>query len=114
LIVSRPSDGGRVDQDVVVFVAHRQERFVQRSLAPDHARERQFGPGQVDRADRQIDLAALNDFGDRQAVNEHVKHRALDRVGVQALAHGQVSLRIEIDHQHVEVTLCERNREVEG
>ena len=33
-------------------------------------------------------------------MNEHVEHRPLDRVGVQALAHRQVALRVEVDEQH--------------
>ena len=67
------------------------------ALATDHARERELGAGKVDRRDREVDLRVLDHFLDRQAVHEHVEHRALDRVRVQALTHRQVPLRVEVD-----------------
>jgi hypothetical protein len=48
------------------------------------------------------------------AVDEHVEHRALDRVGVHALAHGQVALGIEVDHEHSIPTLAHGHTEVQG
>ena len=50
---------------------------------------------------------------DRHAVDEHVEHRALDRVRVQALRHRQVALRVEVDEQHLEALLRERDAEVQ-
>ena len=50
---------------------------------------------------------------DRQAVHEHVEHRLLDRVGVQALRHRQVALRVEVDQEHLEALLRERHAQVQ-
>ena len=50
---------------------------------------------------------------DRHPVHEHVEHRALDRVRVQPLRHGQVALRVEVDAEDVEPPLPERHAEVE-
>src|SRR6185503_6107689 len=38
----------RVDEDVVVAVAHREQRFLQRALAADHARKRHLSARKVD------------------------------------------------------------------
>ena len=53
------------------------------------------------------------DLFDRQPVDEHVVHRALDRVGIEALAHRQVALRVEIDDEDVHPLLFERDGEVQ-
>src|SRR3954447_2006466 len=103
----------RVDQDVVVRVPDGRERLLQRALAADHAGQRELGAGEVDRRDRDVDLTMLDHFLDRQPVHQHVEHRALDRVRVQALTHRQVALRIEVTEQHLEVLLGERDAEVE-
>ena len=76
--------------------------------------ERHVGAGQVDRRDGDVDLARLDHLVDRHAVDEHVEHRPLDRVRVQPLRHGQVALRVEVDEQHLEALLRERDAEVQG
>ena len=46
-------------------------------------------------------------------MHEHVVHRHLERVGVDALAHRQVALRVEVDAQHAVAPLDERGGEVQ-
>src|SRR5579859_5731721 len=70
----------RVDQDVVVAALHRQQRPLESALPPDHARQRQLRPRQVDRRHGQVDLALVDHLLQRQAVHQHVVHRPLDRV----------------------------------
>jgi hypothetical protein len=108
-----PERGRRVDKDVVVAVAGRQQPLLEGALAADHAGEGELGARQVDRRDGEIDLRAVDDLVDREAVHEDVEHRPLDRVGVHALAHGEVALRVEIDREHVESLLFEGDGEVE-
>jgi hypothetical protein len=55
----------------------------------------------------------VDDLLDREPVDEDVVHRALDRVRVQALAHRQVALRIEVDGKHLVALLGERDREIQ-
>ena len=50
---------------------------------------------------------------EREAMHQDVEHRALDRVGIHALAHGQVPLWIEVDEEHLQPLLCKRNAEVQ-
>ena len=103
----------RVDEDVVVAASHGEQRLLQRALAPDHAREGELGAREVDRRDGEVDLGPVDHLVDREAVDEDVEHRALDRVRVHALAHGQVALRIEVDREHVEALLLECDGEIE-
>ena len=114
LIVSRPSDGGVSIEHVVVRAPHLDERLLERALAPDQGAERELGAGKVDRGDGEIGLAPFDHLGDRDLVDEHVEHRALDHVRVEALAHRQVALRVEVDEQHPVPHLVERDPEVEG
>ena len=46
-------------------------------------------------------------------MDEHVVHRLLQRVRVDALGHRQVALRIHVDAEHAMARLCERDGEVE-
>src|SRR6266498_2580727 len=50
---------------LVVLGLHRDERLLERALATDHARKGQFGSGQVDRRDGQIDLGVFDHVLDR-------------------------------------------------
>ena len=52
----------------------------------------ELGACEVDRRNGDVHLRGLDDLFDRQAVDEHVVHRALDRVGVEA--HGSSSPRL--------------------
>ena len=113
LIVEQTERRRRVDEDVVVAVAHLDERLVERALAADERGQGELGPGQVDRRDGDVHLDGLDDVGDRDAMDEHVEHRALDRVGVHALAHGQVALGIEVDDEDAAPLFVERHAEVE-
>ena len=105
--------GRRVDEDVVVAVAHLDERLLERALAADQRRQRELGAGEVDRRDGDVDLDGLDHVRDRDAVDEDVEHRALDRVGVHPLAHREVALRIEVDEEHALALLAQRDAEVE-
>ena len=114
LIVKQPERRGRVDEDVVVLVLDGEQRLVERPLAADRRAHRQLGAGQVDRRDGDVDLRLVDDVLDRQPVHEHVEHRPRDRVGVVALAHRQVALRIEVHGEHAQPLLLERDGEIEG
>jgi hypothetical protein len=103
----------RVDEHVLVGRAQRQERLLERALAPDHGRHRELGAGQVDRGDGQVDLALHDDVLDRRLVHEHVEHRPLEVVGVDPLAHRQVRLRVEVHGEHALAALGERDAQVE-
>src|SRR5580765_734281 len=105
--------GRRVDDDEVVGRQHRRQRLLEGALPADHARQRELGAGEVDRRDSEVDLAVVEDLLEREPVDEHVVHRALDRVRVQALAHRQVALRIEIERKHLVPRLGERDGEIQ-
>src|SRR5918996_1725046 len=103
----------RVDEHEVVAVAYLEQRLLERALAADEGAQRQLRAGEVDRGDGDVDLGVVDDLGDRQAVHEHVEHRALDRVRIHALTHGQVALRVQVDDQHAVPELLERDAEVQ-
>jgi len=46
-------------------------------------------------------------------VHEHVEHRTVDLVGVPALGHRQVALRVEVDREDSFPLLDERDAEVQ-
>src|SRR6266508_6043096 len=47
-------------------------------------------------------------------MDEDVEHRTLDRIGVQALAHRQVALRVHVDAEDAMLLLGKRGREVQS
>ena len=106
--------GRRVHQDVVVALADRDDRLLERALAADHRRQAEFRAGEVDRGDGEIDLALLDHLFDRQLVDEDVVHRPVDLVGVEALAHRQVALRVQVDAEDAQPLLFEGDGQVEG
>ena len=110
----QPERGRRVDEDVVVAVADRDERLLECALAADHRGEGQFGAGEVDRGDGEVDLALVDHLLDRQLVDEDVVHRAVDLVGVQALAHRQVALRVQVDAEDSHPLLFQGDGQVQG
>ena len=103
----------RVDHDPVVDLAHGEQRLLERALAADHRGQRELGAGQVDRRDGDVDLALADDLRDRQLVDEHVEHRAVDLVRVPALRHRQVPLRVEVDREDLHPLLGECDAEVQ-
>ena len=113
LTVRSPSDGRRVDADEVVVLGDRLQRLLERALPPDLRAHRDLGAGQVDRGAGDVDLALADHVADRMMVHEHVVHRLLDRVGVDALAHGEIALRVHVDRQHPVPRLGECDGEVE-
>src|SRR5262249_29601908 len=78
------------------------------------AGEGELGAREVDRGDGEVNLAPVQDLVERKPVHQDVVHRALDRVRVEALAHGQVALRVEVDGQHAAPLLGEGDGQVEG
>jgi len=104
----------RVDADVVVVAVDLAEGLLERALAADLGAHGDLGAGQVDRGDGDVDLAMCDYLGDRQVVDEHVVHALLDLVRVDALAHGQVALRVEVDAEHAVAQLRQCHRQVEG
>ena len=72
LMVSEPERRRRVDEDVVVAAPHGQQRLLKSALTADHAGQRELGAGKVDRRDGDVDLGAMDDFFDRQRVDEDV------------------------------------------
>ncbi len=109
----QPEAGRRVDEDEVVVLEDRLEGLLQRALAADHRRHRDLGAGEVDRRAGDVDLALADHLADRDLVHEHVVHRLLERVGVDALGHREVALRVHVDAQHAVTLLRERDGEVE-
>ena len=109
----QPEAGRRIDADEVVVVDHGRKRLLERALAADLRAHRDLGPGEVDRGDRDVDLALGDHLANRDVVDEHVVHARLDLVGIDALAHGQVPLRVEVDAEDAMAGLGERDREVE-
>src|SRR5512132_4254380 len=95
----QPERRRRIDQDPVVALLDRSQRLLEGTLAPDHARQRQLRPGQVDRGHGQVDLGLLDHLVHREPVHQYVEHRARDLVRVEPLAHGQVALWIHVDDQ---------------
>ena len=113
-MVSRPRDGGVSMRIAVVAVPDLDERLLERSLAPDERGQRELGAGEVDRGDGDVHLDGLDHVRDRDAMDEDVEHRALDRVRVHPLAHREVALRVEVDHEHAVTELVQRDAEVQG
>ncbi len=109
----QPEARRRVDADEVVVLQDRLERLLQRALAADLRRHRDLGAGEVDRGAGDVDLALADDLADRDVVHEHVVHRLLERVGVDALRHRQVALRVHVDAQHAMALLREGDGEVQ-
>ena len=98
LTVSRPERGRAVDQDDVVVVGDARQRLAQRELAAHLAPERELGLGQVEVGG---DDAVVDRVGGLGPAGEDVADgRARPRVDVQVV--GQVALRVEVDHQHLE------------
>src|ERR687898_772539 len=110
----QPETGRGVDADEVVVVAYLVQGLLKRALATDLGAHRDLGAGEVDRSYGDIDLALDDHLADRDPVDEHVEHALLDLVGVDALAHRQVSLRVHVDRQHAVAGLLEGDGEVEG
>ena len=99
LIVSRPSDGG-----VSIMIQSYSSRTGSSAFSRARSRpiielERELGAGEVDRGDGDVELVRADDLRDRQPVDEDVEHRAVDLVGVPALRHRQVALRVEVDRE---------------
>ena len=109
----QPEARRRVDADEVVVLEDRLEGLLQRALAADHRRHRDLRAGEVDRGAGDVDLALADHLADRDLVHEHVVHRFLERVRVDALGHRQVALRVHVDAQHAVPLLRERGGEVE-
>src|SRR5256714_2561103 len=109
----QPEAGRRVDADEVVVLLDRRKRLLQRALAADHGRHRDLGAGEVDRGAGHVDLASADHLADRDAVHEHVVHRFLQRVRVDALGHGEVALRVHVHAQHTVPLLRECRGEVQ-
>ena len=105
----------RVDQDVVVVVLDGGDRLLEHPLAADHAAERELGAGQVDARDGDVALRpVLDDVLDRVAMHQHVEDRLGQRLDVDAEAHRQVRLRVQVDEQDLVAELGERRTQVHG
>ena len=109
----QPERRRRVHEDVVVAIAYLENRLLQRPLATDQRGQRELRPGKVDRGHGDVHLASLDHVRDGDPVDEHVEHRALDRVRVQPLAHRQIPLRIEVDQEHTMAELGQGDAEVQ-
>ena len=109
----QPEARRRVDADEVVVLLDRLEGALERALAADHRAHRDLGAGEVDRGAGDVDLALLDDLLDREPVHEHVEHRLLDRVGIDALGHRQVALRVHVAAEDAVALLGEGAGEVQ-
>ncbi len=111
--VEQPERGRGVHQDVVVDVPHGAQRPLQRALAADHRGQGQLGARQLDAGRGDVDLAGLDDLRHARAPGEHVEHAEVERLDVDALAHGEVALGIEVDGEHPGTEVVEADAEVE-
>ena len=109
----QPERGRRVDEDPVVVVLDRRQPFLEGALTADEAGEGELGAREVDRRDGEIHFSLVQHLLDRQPVDENVVHRALDRVGVEPLAHREVPLGIQVNDQHAQALLGERDSKVQ-
>src|SRR4051794_25932459 len=109
----QPEARRRVDADEVVVLLDRRERLLQRPLAADHGAQRHLRAGQVDRGAGKVDLALADHLADRELMHEHVVHRLLDRVGIDALRHREVALRVEVRAEHAMTLLGQGYSKVE-
>ena len=109
----QPEARRRVDEDEVVVLLDLRQRLLQAPLAADHRRHRDLRAREVDRRARDVDLALADHLANRESVHEHVVHRLLERVRVDALRHRQVALRIHVAAQHAVALLGEGHGEVE-
>src|SRR3954447_265797 len=106
--------GRRVDADEVVVIADPVDRLLQRPLTADLGAHRNLRAGEIDRCDRDVDLAGDDDLRKRDVVDEHVEHALLDLVRIDALGHGQVALRVHVDAEDAVAGLLEGDGEVES
>src|SRR4051794_8304556 len=90
----QPEARRRVDEDEVVVLLHGRESLLQGPLAADHRRHRDLRAGEIDGGAGNVHLALADHLAHGDAVHQHVVHRLLERVRVDALAHRQVGLGV--------------------
>ena len=106
--------GRRVEEDVVVALAHRVEGALQGALAPDHLGERHLCARKVDGGGGHVELALVDDVLDGRAMHEDVVHALVEPLRVDPLAHGEVALGVHVDGEHAQVVLAQRSAEIHG
>ena len=117
LMQSRPSDGGTVDDDVVVPTVDRLELLLEDRLASELGDQLELGAAQIDVGGDEIEPHALGvqqDVGDVDAmVGEQVVDRSFQLIGPPAPhVDGQMTLGIEIDREDLRACLSDGCREV--
>src|SRR3954469_11556685 len=102
-----------VDANEVVVVLDPLDPLLEGALPADLGAHGDLGAGQVDGGDGDVDFALDDDLAHRDPMDEHVEHALLDLVRVDALAHGQVALRVHVDREDAVTGLLEGDCEVE-
>jgi hypothetical protein len=113
--VDRQQPEGRraVQQDDVVRVPDRRQRRPQHLLALLGRQQHGLDAGEVDGGRQQVDAAleADRDVGGRDAVEEHVRHRLLDVLGIDAEGEREAGLGVEVDEEDRQPGVRERRPE---
>src|ERR1700722_13332593 len=106
-----------VDEDDVVVRYHRLQRAAKDELTADLVHELDLGAGQVDVARQQVHAldAGLHDhvMGGDTALHQQVVDGRVQLVRLDAEAHRQGALRIEVHEQHLATLLRQRGAEVD-
>ena len=80
----------------------RAEAALQGALATDRGGQRQFGARELDARRRDVNLARLDQVRHRNLTHQDVIHRQGQFLNVDALAHGEIALRVEV-HRPLQV-----------
>ena len=115
--MSRPERRRAVDEDEVVVVAHLVERLAQAQLPAERRHQLDLGAGQVEAgrgAEQVAHRGGLHAVLDREVVEDHVVHRAVQVPDVDAEAGAGVALRVEVDDEHPVAEVGQAGPEVHG
>src|SRR5665811_2515801 len=69
---------------------------------------------QIDARRRDVDLATLNDVVKRDSLHQNIEHAPGQEIRVDALAHGQVSLRIHVNGEHAIMHLAQGYADIQS
>lgn len=112
-----PSEGGAVDQDVVVLLLDRKQPRPQAEHPLRQVDQLDFRGGQINSGGQKIDVSELG--GNLRRIgafplDKHMVCGVLKPLLVDAQPAGRISLRIGIDEQHPPSSVAERGGEIDG
>jgi hypothetical protein len=106
-----------IDQDVVVRVDVVFQRVTQDLLTPERSEQLTLRAGEIDVGGCDIDAGGLggaDDVGERRAaIGQDVRHRALNRIEIDAESGGQVGLRVHVHAENSKSLFFERTGEID-